>query len=209
MNKWKKLGVCVALLLTVLLLGGCSESDVFEPTTDTLYIRKDGTLTEAVFDTLDKDYYDSSELRTFVEDAVKEYNNTNAGKNKAYAAEEEILPVAVAEYLAEGRSVKLVLNYASVEDYTAFNAGHGLGGDLEYTTVAHVNFGSNMTKPNGDEVDAATVSKKSEHHVVIATGKTLIQIQGKVTYMSENATKVEKNLVSIDAMDEPAYIVFK
>lgn len=209
MNKWKTPILCLTLLLAVLMLGGCSESDTFEPTANTLYIRKDGTLTEAVFDRLDKDYYNGSELQTFIEDAVKEYNSEKTGKNKAYAGEGETLPVAVAEYLTEGTTVKLVLDFASAEDYTAFNAGHGLVEDLEFTTVEHVNFGSNMKKPNGDSVDAATVSKKGAQHAVIATGKTLVQVQGKVTYMSGNVTKAEKNLVTIDAMDEPAYIVFK
>lgn len=209
MNKIKKLGLLWMLLVVMLMFTGCSESDTFEPTTDTLYIRKDGSLMEAVFNTLDKDYYNSNELQSFIETAVKEYNNAKAGKNQAYAGENETLPVSVVEYLVEGTKVKLVLAYASIEEYTEFNAGQGLVGDVEFTTVAQVNFGSNMTKPNGNPVDAATVSKKSNYLVLIATGKTQIQVQGSLAFLSENVTRVEKNLVTIDAMDEPAYIVFK
>ena len=62
----KKCGLTVllaAVMLTALLLGGCSKSDNFEPQQDCLYVRENGTVAEALFEVLDQDYYSADSLR--------------------------------------------------------------------------------------------------------------------------------------------------
>lgn len=210
MNRYRILGLIVTVFLLAAGLAGCSKSDVFEPTEDSLYVKDDGTVVEALFTTLDKDYYDSSELKSFIEEAVIEYNTGKTGQAYAYETEEMTLPVSILSYMAEGSSVSLQIKYQSAGDYDEFNVGEGLVTGFSVSSAGMADFTANLVKAkDGSPVDIETVKKNTKYKVVECSGEVKIQVQGRVMYMTENVTLLDNNLVSVSAADDIAYIVFR
>ena len=179
MRKIRLAGLTAVLCLAVFLLGGCSKSDNFEPLQDCLYIRENGTVEEALFDTLDKEYFSSDGLKSFIEEAVIRYNSDAAGIARAYAEDDDDnLPVST----------------GSVE--SALSVGVNLDVGLK-------------AAKDGSAVTPDTIKKHGKYRVILIQGVTPVQVQGKVMYISDNVTVIDNNVVSVNAEDEVAYIIFK
>ena len=54
-----------------------------------------------------------------------------------------------------------------------------------------------------------TIKKHGKYRVILIQGVTPVQVQGKVMYISDNVTVIDNNVVSVNAEDEVAYIIFK
>lgn len=216
MKKRKLAGLAAVLLLTVFLFGGCSKSDNFEPLQDCLYIRENGTVEEALFDTLDKEYFSADGLKSFIEDAVIRYNSDAAGIARAYEEEDEQLPVSIEKLETdENNKAVLILDYATPKHYIDFNGEAGLArqlttGSVESALSVGVNLDVGLKAvKDGSAVSPDTIKKHGKYRVILIQGVTPVQVQGKVMYISDNVTVIDKNVVSVNAEDEIAYIIFK
>ena len=78
----------ISVLIGISMLAGCGKS--LDADTDTVYVRKNGTVLSVDVEALDKDYYDETELKEFVDSAVEEYNTEN-GKNSV-KVDETVFP---------------------------------------------------------------------------------------------------------------------
>ena len=58
----------ISVLIGISMLAGCGKS--LDADTDTVYVRKNGTVLSVDVEALDKDYYDETELKDYVTDAV-------------------------------------------------------------------------------------------------------------------------------------------
>ena len=61
----------ISVLIGISMLAGCGKS--LDADTDTVYVQKNGTVLSVDVETLDKDYYDETELKDYVTDAVSAY----------------------------------------------------------------------------------------------------------------------------------------
>ena len=61
----------ISVLIGISMLAGCGKS--LDADTDTVYVQKNGTVLSVDVETLDKDYYDETELKDYVTDAVSTY----------------------------------------------------------------------------------------------------------------------------------------
>lgn len=77
---------------------------------DTVYVQKNGTVLSVDVETLDKDYYDETELKDYVTDAVSTYT----GEHGKSAVKLENLSV-------KDGTATLKMKYKTPEDYTGFN----------------------------------------------------------------------------------------
>ena len=68
----------IGVLIGISMLAGCGKS--LNADTDTVYVQKNGTVLTVDVETLDKDYYDETELKDYVTDAVSAYTEEH-GKN--------------------------------------------------------------------------------------------------------------------------------
>lgn len=209
-------GLAAVLWLAVFLLGGCSKSDDFEPLRDCLYIRENGTVEEALFDTLDKEYFSADGLKSFIEDAVIRYNSDAAGIARAYEEEDEQLPVSIEKLETdENNKAVLILDYATPKHYIDFNGEAGLAKQLTTGSVeSAISVGVNLdvglkAVKDGSAVSLETIQKHGKYRVILIQGVTPVQVQGKVMYISDNVTAIEDNVVSVNAENEVAYIIFK
>lgn len=216
MRKERLAGLAAVLCLAVFLLGGCSKSDNFEPLQDCLYIRENGTVEEALFDTLDKEYFSADGLKSFIEDAVIRYNSDAAGIARAYEEDDEQLPVSIEKLETdENNQAVLILDYATPKHYIDFNGEAGLAKQLTTGSVesaisvgVDLDVGLKAVK-DGSPVTPDTIQKHGKYRVILIQGVTPVQVQGKVMYISDNVSVIDNNVVSVNAEDEVAYIIFK
>ncbi len=231
------IALLAVLLLSISMLSGCSlfgdngqttqeetegplvKDAPFEPTESAIFIRDNGTAAGAEVTDFSKDYYDLSELRTYVEGLVKEYNQEKAGLDHAYAKDApsgKALPVAISTLEESDGQVVLILECQSPADYIRINdldlASDGLK-SVNKTTIAEMNsagktFDVKLVNVKGEAVPVEQVMRKTEYHVVVVEGATVLQVQGEVKYMSTNVTYVDFDSVKTPA-GEISYIIYR
>jgi hypothetical protein len=208
----KKSGLLISLLLIAVLLASCSKKEKFEPTKTSVYVKQDGTVVEALFDTLEGENEDAASLKSFVEQSVIQYNSERAGVSSAYKGtdDETVYPVNIQKLEIKGGNVTLFLEYQSGTDYDSFNLNRGLVSDLSLQSVIDATIPDNMVSvKDGVPADANTIRKNKKYYALTLYGEANIQVEGKVLYASSNVKVLSNSQVSISAADEPACIVFE
>ena len=204
----------MAAVLAVAVLAGCGGKVKFEPKVSSIFVRKDGTVVSADIEDFVGNNYSEAELKTYVEDAVKEYNSEHGAAAEAYVDEEDedaSLPVQITSLSVENGVASLLLGYEKCSDYLEFTgtAGTENGVDrLEFSTVGETEFSGNFQNAKGEDATLESVTKKEKNSVVIIEGAVTIQVEGKVQYVSAGASLVDKHTVTTKAGDV-TYIVFK
>lgn len=181
---------------TCLMLAGCSSK--FEPTESTLYVTSKGEVKSALMESFEKPYYDFDELLDSVEKEVKTYN---LDKN------EEVISV---ESLTKGvGDVTLIMNYQNVDTYTAFNEVLLFHGTYAEALLAGY---EPIELYDVEGVSVPLDSEKLEKMKVVVTEESVcIQTSGKVRYVSDNVTIVDKKIArALEAgKSHPAFILYK
>ncbi|MCR4750371.1 MAG: hypothetical protein K5877_11340 [Lachnospiraceae bacterium] len=192
----KKIRLAALLTLTAILLMGCSSE--FKTDESAIKVNKNGTVVAASIEEFDKSYYSEEELSTFVKNSIEEYQKANG----ASTVKMESLKVE------EGKAT-LFINYETPTDYAKFNgeelfvgtvldamaAGYNLNGT--YYTVDGVTLGSTTTI---DFID-------DDLKVVIVKEKVRVIVPGKIKYISDNLTIVDKNTVTPSDKNASGYSV--
>lgn len=195
----KSLHFCL-ILLTALLLTGCQ--DKFEPTESTIYITSKGAVRSALMESFDKEYYQLDELSEDVEKEVK-----------AYCLDVNEEAVTVESLTMEGDEVRLFMNYQTVEDYAAFNKVLLFAGTVQEA----IENGYELNDPlqaDGDTAGNAVeldLEKDGDLKVIITEENLCVQTSGRIRYVSDNVTLVEKKLArTLEASENhPAFIIYK
>ena len=113
------LGIAAAVVMTALLLTGCTTLDQivgteswkeWAPEQTSLQVYGDGVVAETIFDHLDQAWYTGDELQDMIARSMNEYNAAN-GENS----------LNVTEYSDEGGDVRVRLVYRTAEDYARYN----------------------------------------------------------------------------------------
>ena len=117
----KAKGLLGILLLSVFLMAGCEKEPeapenllAEEIQVETLYLRADGTVQSAYVEEFGKSYYQESELRSFMDEMIAAYNESN-GTNL----------VELTQLRASGGKVYAILTYQDVAAYAEFNTHFG------------------------------------------------------------------------------------
>ena len=191
----KKLNFLLILSMA-LLVSGCSQK--FEPTESTIFITSKGLVQSAVIESFDKSYYDFDELYETVEKEVKSYC---LDKN------EEV--VTINSLIEENNSVALLMDYQTATDYAEFNESLLFSGTFsEAAAVGYLPEELYDVEGNSVEVD---LDKLGELKVVVTEESVCLQTSGKIKYVSDNVTILDKKLAK--AMEagktHPAFVLYK
>ncbi|MCI9487967.1 MAG: hypothetical protein HFI64_13595 [Lachnospiraceae bacterium] len=212
--KRRTAGLMMAMVLAVTILAGCGGKVKFEPQTSSIFVKKDGTVVSADMEDFIGNNYSETELKTYVEDAVKEYNSEHGAAAEAYVDEDDeeaSLPVKINSLAVEEGVATLLLEYEKCSDYLEFTGNSGTENGvsrLELSTVSETSLSGNFKNAKGEDVTLEGVAKKEKNSVVIVEGAVTVQVEGKVQYMSAGAALVDKHTVTAKA-GEVTYIVFK
>ena len=212
--KKKTAGLMMAAVLALAALVGCGGKVKFEPTVSSIYVKKDGTVVSADIEDFVGNNYSEAELKTYVEDAVKEYKSEHGAEAEAYVDEEDkeaSLPIQITSLTVEEGVASLLLAYEKCGDYLEFTGTSGTENGvsrLELSTVGETSLSGNFQNAKGEDVTLEGVTKKEKNSVVIIEGAVTIQVEGKIQYVSAGATLIDKYTVATKAGDV-TYIVFK
>ncbi len=212
--KRRTAGLMMAAVLAVAALAGCGGKVKFEPTASSIYVKKDGTVVSADIEDFVGNNYSEAELKTYVEDAVKEYNSEHGAGAEAYVDEEDedaSLPVQITSLTVEEGIASLFLEYEKCSDYLEFTGTSGTESGvsrLELSTVGETSFSGNFQNAKGEDVTQEGVTKKEKNSVVIIEGAVTVQVEGNIQYVSAGAALVDKHTVTTQA-GSVTYIVFK
>ena len=191
----KLLGFC-AVLTAVLFLVGCGGS--FEPTESTIYVTSKGEVFSAIMEDFDKAYYNFDELSENINKEVK-----------AYCLDMNDEVVSVESLTKDSGMVTLKMKYQTIEDYVAFNEVLLFAGTYSEAVSAGY-LPEELHDVEGEIAD--TESEELDNLKVIVTEESVcIQTAGKVKYVSDNVSIVDKKLArALEAgKGHPAFILYK
>lgn len=196
----KKRILCGMVIAMTLVLSACKGElkslNADNIKVNTIMIREDGIVQSAIVEEFDKPHYDKAELRSFIDEAVNEYNSTMDADS-----------VVLDTFDIQGGSAKLVLTYNDLKDYAYFNEVEVM--DMTVSEARLTNYIPD-TLQNAEE--SATITKDEAladdtcRVLVISEGLDVI-VNGKVKYYSNgvllNNTTVQTDDKSI------AVIIYK
>ena len=162
-----------------------------------IYIKKDSSLIQAVIEDFGEDIYDATELRVFVYKEITDYNDR---VNNANA-------IALNKLKMNKKEAVLYLKYSSIEYYADYH-------DIELfqgTIGEAIEAGYDMS---GEFLETKKNVKLMNHdwdlnlHVIIIKEETMVEIEGKILYVSNNI-KLKHNKLAITTKDEYNYIIYE
>lgn len=212
----KKVKVAAVIILSGLLLYGCKmggESSHFPPDQSTIYVSRDGEIYTALVKEYDagRGYYSAEELKSMAEQEAAEYN-------AEYPSGQEGTPaVSLTECSLENGTAKVIYRYLTagdlcrftevsqdqanhVEDFKVSTVADGLG-KMNETGGTWVDVKKNST------IDPGEIMKKSKLNLVVITGGTCVQTEGKILYYSGNVNL--KDEFTAEVTEGSACLIFR
>ena len=191
----KSLNFLMVLSLTC-LLSGCGQE--VELTESTIFITSKGNVHSAVIESFDKEYYDFEELRDSVEKEVT-----------AYCLDRNEEAITINSLTEEEKTVKLLMDYQSVEDYEKFNEMILFSGTFSEAIEAGYRPEELYDiEGNSTEVDSG---KLGDLKVIVTEESVCLQTTGKIQYMSDNVIVLDKKMAkALEAgKNHPAFVLYK
>lgn len=179
----------IGVLIGISLLAGCGKS--LDADTDMVYVQKNGTVLSVDTETLDKDYYDETELKDYVADAVSVYTEEH-GKSA----------VKLEELSVKDGTATLKMKYKTPEDYTGFNGIELYEGKVVKALAAGYDFNADFVSVEDGTV-TGTATKEEIYSgdnlkAVIIKANRDVKVDGTICYVSsENVKLTGNNSVSI------------
>lgn len=189
----------VCVLAVMLLLTGCGGSS-FEPSASSLYIQKDGSITEAIVESFAQDYYSFDEFKSMVEKEIQTYNQN---------FEEEQVSIQSVEL--KNSAIYLLLDYPDVEAYSAYNELYCFQGTVEEALAEGLTFDMVFRDADYEDYDTVEVTAKSSNKVLVLRDECLVQTESAIKYVSNNVEILSSRMAEvmpIDDEDEYAYIIY-
>ena len=197
--KCGKAGTRVPFMLLIILISSllcaCGQKQLKEvewvPQDTSLIEEEDGTLTEMIFDQLDRSYYSASELQSQVQAAVKEYNSGPKATGPTAIMADEIV--------TEGYDIVLTLHYASWKDYQAFNNIPAFYGSMLEAEMAGFRFSGDFYaveegKIKGGKMSYEVPLSHKEYQVMIADASYTVSVPNNIVYISGNAAPLNSKV---------------
>lgn len=175
----RKCRAFVAVFLLLMLMTGCSFGS-FDATTNTIYVKDDGTVMQAIIENFDESYYDEAELEGLIKQNVSEYNQ---GTDQ----------VKVETYKVKDNKAKLITRYQSASDYAKFNEVEFFAGTISDAKSEDYDFDSSFTSiEEKKEVSSETIKSLSQYKVVIFKEDVEAKTDSKILYISDNLKLVDE-----------------
>ncbi|MCC8139864.1 MAG: hypothetical protein LIO67_06145 [Lachnospiraceae bacterium] len=192
------LRIACALAITFLLTG-CGGSS-FEPSVSSLYIQKDGSITEAIVESFAQEYYSFDEFEDMVEKEIEAYN-------QGFAEEQ----VSIQSLELKNSAIYLLLDYPDAEAYSAYNEVYCFQGTIEEALAEGLNFDMLFRDADYEDYDTVEVTAKSSNQVLVLRDECVVQTESAIKYVSNNVEILDSHMAEvmpIDDEEEYAYIIY-
>ncbi|MDD4112102.1 MAG: hypothetical protein PHC56_03595 [Herbinix sp.] len=190
----KRVLICLISILGILMLAGCAKKEIFittdDITSDTILVKRDGSLFVAIVEEFDKSYYNLEELNEFVSKEVNEYNNKVGSQE-----------VTIEELgLKNGKAV-MILEYTKIAHYSAFNNVPAAYFSADTENVALELPSQYVDTRKNSVVDKNTAMKNNKNQVLVLYEPYEIIVEGDIRFYSDNATFLEESKVKSNSED--------
>ncbi len=195
MKKWS---FVFCILITGCLLTACGYS--FEPSISSLYIQKDGKLTQAIVESFERPFFSLSEFEAMAEKEIGAFNSS-CGEDK----------ITVQQLEVKNDALYFLLDYADAEAYEQYNDATCFLGTVEEAIAEGYSFHMDFKNADYVEYSAAEVTGNKKGSVAVLKEEGVVELEKKVKYVSNNVEFLSDHMVqvmSIEADDEYAYIIY-
>lgn len=182
----------VCVLLTGLLTA-CGKK--LDADCNTVYVKKNGSITGVAIEDFKEDNYDEEELKAFIDEKVE-----------AFQKEHDKKSAEVSDFSVEEGTAKLYIEYAGYEDYQNLMNVTLFSGTVPQALAAGYDFDTEFTEVKDGKASGKAKSTDitgSEYKVVILSEKIDVKVDGTVRYISSDYTAMKSNdTVSIQMPEE-------
>ncbi len=194
----KKLCAVLCTVCMMFLMAGCG--NVADAESTSVIIDKKGAITQVIVESFDQPYYNADELRSEIEQKAGQYN-TSSGNEKAIVL--DLLEVS------DQGVIKVKIEYAGYQDYTAFNEKLLFIGTVSEAYHAGYAFPDMTQAAGGSDLSASDVLEKGEKHMVIMDEAQQLKVPGKILYYSQGISLAdEKTAVNLND-GQTAFVIYE
>lgn len=213
----KRKGFLTAVvMLAAMMLTGCGESVpvIGEVETSSIYLTEEGTVTAFLVEEFDEEYYSESELEEMICLEIEDYCS------QAKAGEGEMAPVSLTQILGPGEkagvagqsvsSVTVQMEYASPEDYSAYNRKVLYLGTIGQAQADGYPIKTDLKSVSDDSVLTREQAQDMGNYYILITQESIpVHVPYDVMYVSGGVT-ADGNTVRFDGTDGGfAYVIMK
>lgn len=196
----KKKIISILLIVCIMMVCGCTEKKTDADTT-TVFVHRDGTLTDAIVEEFTAGYYDAAELQTMTNKELTAYNQTTGNVNSAVLSRYEV---------TDGLA-KVFIDFKSAEDYAAFNETDCFFGTVADAYAAGYDLDVTLKSVAGDEtLDKNALLEKGKYNILLIGEHVDVITYKKILYKSANVDLIDDNHARVSNEAEGlAYILVK
>lgn len=175
----RKEKTAVLILAVTCVLAGCGGSKT--PEVSSLSVAKDGKVSHQIVGQFEQDYYEKDGLMTLAQERVAEYCADNGEGS-----------VVLGEVDEQDGKVLIHFDYASGDDYSAFNNRTLFVGTLEEAEGLDYNLDYvAFVSPKGQPMEVSGIEEPEKKQIMIIGMKPaeelLVNVSGKVLYINQSA----------------------
>ena len=200
--------ICVAVV-ALIVFGVCKLTGILDkmPETSTISLESDGKVIYQEVTSFGEDFYSKNELKSFMKDAIKEYNDKNGNKVKLDTVK------------VKGDVAYAKTTYSSVKDYSEFTGIEMAAGKMKQIKKNYEfdeAFVAVKDGKKGSTAKAVDITSQSKLKVLVIKENVTVHVDGTILYVSDAATNmVDAGTVSISQPDgnedatQLTYIIYK
>jgi len=198
--KKTKMGVLLVLSVVSTCICGCTTKEIDADAT-TLFINKNGSITDAIVEEFDENYYSATEMQAMLNDELATYNQSVNNESAAVISKFEVL----------GGVAKVFIDFASGMDYATFNDTAFFAGTVNQAYEQGHELDVTMKSVNGDEIlKKADILEKGKYKIVILEEHVNVVLYKKILFASANVELINDKQAKISEEAEGlAYIIYK
>ena len=190
MKRWFSV-ICI-LMITVLAVG-CGKNS-FQPSVSSIYVHKDGRITEAIVESFVQDYYSFDEFQSMVEKEVAAYDN-----------------VSIKSLELKDSTVYLLLDFVDAETYSKYSEVYCFQGTVDEALSVGLPFAMDFKDEQCEEYSTSEVTEKTSNPVLVLKSECFVQTEQPIKYVSNNVEILGSHsaeVMPIDDEAEYAYIIY-
>lgn len=196
MQKWK---LTLLVMTAACMFTGCGKFNL--PDTNTVSVKKDGSIKQTIVEQFERNYYDVDELTAMAQDKIEKFSD----------GAENIVCDSI-----EAKDGKIIveMTYQTGTDYMEFNNRELFSGTVAEATAQGYSLKDAVTE-EGIDISEEQLAEASEKHVVVIQtkeGEELdVEVYGKILYTSGNIILSNKKVAYIapEGEDMLSYIIFQ
>ncbi|MCC8168471.1 MAG: hypothetical protein LIO37_03930 [Clostridiales bacterium] len=174
----RRIAFACILLVGITILSGCGSS--YGADSSTVFILKSGKVVSVDVEDFEEDTYNITDLQAYVEAELENYTSVNGGSS-----------VKLSDLTVDNDVAALTIEYASIDDYEAFNGIFLYSGTVIQALRDGYTFDVSFKRASdGREVSVSEVLDSEKLNLVIIQANTTVTVPGEIVYYSYDGEAV-------------------